>query len=108
MSRRSSITTTRLLLRGMGLVCLTASFALSLPAVNSADPAPARESLAGQTFKKAAVIRFDGEINRWLQGYVECKLAAAEATGCDLVVIQIDANRSTTSRDRQAWRPCLT
>lgn len=108
MSRRSSITTTRRLLRGMGLVCLTASFALSLPAVNSADPAPARESLAGQTFKKAAVIRFDGEINRWLQGYVECKLAAAEATGCDLVVIQIDANRSTTSRDRQAWRPCLT
>ena len=60
-----------------------------LPWLRAAEEAKPVE--AAKRFRKAAVIRFNGEITPWLEGYLDRKLAAAQGAGADLVVVQIDS-----------------
>lgn len=44
-----------------------------------------------QTFRKAAILRFEGEIDSLLQGFLTRKLAEAKKAGADLVVLDIES-----------------
>lgn len=62
--------------------------------LDAADEPPA-------AYSRGAVILFEGQIDPWLQYYLECKLIAAKKKGVDLVIIEIDSpgGYATTSLD---------
>lgn len=87
--RYSSATSSRLLNAALICSALACSAALLLAQdVAEQNAAPAANA-APRQFKHAAVIRLEGEINPWLQSYLERKLAAANAAGAELIILEV-------------------
>ncbi len=71
--------------------CLAALSLLLMAALLWADDAKPAKPVAAKTYRKAAVIHFEGPITPWLEGYFTRKLAAAKEAGADLIVIEVDS-----------------